>query len=266
MPNWCENKMTIRHTDPSMIKRARDAWMDHRFLKDFIPIPQELCIVAGRVGADDNPEQVLLVAQQESNQKKYGYQDWYTYCVNEWGTKWDIGYDEGEGNAPYNENQAEFTVRYNSAWSPPEAACFKLVAMGFDITNYYYEPGMGFCGVFKDGEDHQYSTGEAPKEIQEMFSFDVPEVDLTRDELINKLLQDDIKGTMDDLKCSIEAMAMNGVTGYKDMSDEELKEEFINRELHENEDSGFTAEKFESIEDLGEDGEIVAPSMFNADK
>jgi len=59
---------------------------------------------------------------------------------------------------------------------------------------------------------------------------------------------------------------MNGVTGYKDMSDDELKEEYINRGLHENEDSGFTAEKFESIEDLGEDGEIVAPSMFNADK
>jgi len=217
-----------------MIKRARDAWMDRRFLKEFIPIPQELAIVSGRVGADDNPEQMLLVAQQEANLKKYGYQDWYTYCVNEWGTKWDIGYQE-DWNEPCDESETTFTVQYNSAWSPPEAACFKLVAMGFDVTNYYYEPGMGFCGVFKGGEDHQYSTGEAPKELQEVFDFDVPEVNLTRDELINKLLQDDIKGTIDDLKSCIEAMAMNGVTGYKDMSDEELKEEFINRELHEQE-------------------------------
>lgn len=234
MPNWCENRLTISHSDPSMIKRARDAWMDRRFLKEFIPIPQELTIVSGRVGADDNPEQMLLVAQQEANLKKYGYQDWYTYCVNEWGTKWDIGYQE-DWNEPCDESETTFTVKYNSAWSPPEAACFKLVAMGFDVTNYYYEPGMGFCGVFKDGEDHQYSTGEAPKELQEVFDFDVPEVDLTRDELINKLLQDDIKGTIDDLKSCIEAMAMNGVTGYKDMSHEELKEEFINRELHEQE-------------------------------
>ena len=234
MPNWCENRLTISHSDPSMIKRARDAWMDRRFLKEFIPIPQELTIVSGRVGADDNPEQMLLVAQQEANLKKYGYQDWYTYCVNEWGTKWDIGYEE-DWNEPCDESETTFTVKYNSAWSPPEAACFKLVAMGFDVTNYYYEPGMGFCGVFKDGEDHQYSTGEAPKELQEVFDFDVPEVNLTRDELINKLLQDDIKGTIDDLKSCIEAMAMNGVTGYNDMSDEELKEEFINRELHEQE-------------------------------
>lgn len=234
MPNWCENRLTISHSDPSMIKRARDAWMDRRFLKEFIPIPQELAIVSGRVGADDNPEQMLLVAQQEANLKKYGYQDWYMYCVNEWGTKWDIGYQE-DWNEPCDESENSFTVKYNSAWSPPEAACFKLVAMGFDVTNYYYEPGMGFCGVFKDGEDHQYSTGQAPEEIQEVFDFDVPEVDLTRDELINKLLQDDIKGNLDDLKTCIEHMAMCGVTGYKDMTEDQLKEEYINRGLHEEE-------------------------------
>lgn len=235
MPNWCENKMTIKHQDPLMIKRARDAWMSGQFLSEFIPIPNDLKIVSGRVGADDNPEQVLLVSQQFINKAQHGYIDWYAFSTNEWGTKWDIGYHKDEDNGPYNENQAEFTVRYNSAWSPPEAACFKLVAMGFDVTNYYYEPGMGFCGVFKDGEDHQYSTGEAPKELQEVFDFDVPEVNLTRDELINKLLQDDIKGTINDLKSCIEAMAMNGVTGYKDMSDEELKEEYISRGLHEQE-------------------------------
>jgi hypothetical protein len=220
-----------------MIKRARDAWMDRKFLREFIPIPHELEIVAGRVGGDDNPDQVLLVAQQAANQKKYGYQDWYSYCINEWGTKWDIGYDNGEDNAPYNENQAEFTVRYNSAWSPPEAACFKLVAMGFDITNYYYEPGMGFCGVFENGADTTYSTGQAPEEIQEQFGFDVPVIELTRQELIDKLLNDDVSNwsNIEDLKNYVEHTAMNGVTGYKDMTEDQLKEEYINRGLHEQE-------------------------------
>jgi hypothetical protein len=220
-----------------MIKRAKDAWMDRRFLKDFIPIPHELCITAGRVGGDDNPEQVLLVAQQEANQKKYGYQDWWSFCVNEWGTKWDIGYDEGEDNKPYDESETQFTVRYNSAWSPPEAACFKLVAMGFDITNYYYEPGMGFCGVFKDGADTTYGTGQAPEEIQEQFGFDVPVIELTRQELIDKLLNDDVSNwsNIEDLKNYVEHTAMNGVTGYKDMTEDQLKEEYINRGLHEQE-------------------------------
>lgn len=234
MPNWCENKLTISHPDPSMIKRARDAWMEHRFLKEFIPIPQDLHIVSGRVGGDDHPDQVLLVAQQTSNLAKHGYQDWYSYCVNEWGTKWDIGYHEHEGNEPFDESDTQFSVKYLSAWSPPEAACFKLVAMGFDITNYYYEPGMGFCGVFKDGDDHQYSTGAAPEEIQEMFGIEV--VDLTREELIDKLLKDDVnEESMSALKAQIEALVMCGVTGYKDMSDEELKDEYISRGLHEQE-------------------------------
>jgi hypothetical protein len=220
-----------------MIKRAKDAWMDRRFLRDFIPIPHELEIVSGRVGGDDNPDQVLLVAQQETNKKKYGYEDWYSYCINEWGTKWDIGYDNGEDNAPYDESETQFTVRYNSAWSPPEAACFKLVAMGFDITNYYYEPGMGFCGVFKDGADTTYGTGQAPEEIQEQFGFDVPVIELTRQELIDKLLNDDVSNwsNIEDLKNYVEHTAMNGVTGYKDMTEDELKEEYINRGLHEQE-------------------------------
>ena len=211
--------------------------MDHRFLRDFIPIPQELSIVSGRVGDDDDPDQVLLVAQQTANQTKYGYQDWYMYCVNEWGTKWDIGYNEGEDNKPYDESETGFTVRYNSAWSPPEAACFKLVAMGFDITNYYYEPGMGFCGVFKDGADTTYSTGEAPEEIQEQFGFDVPVIELTRQELIDKLLNDDVSNwsNIEDLKNYVEHTAMNGVTGYKDMTEDQLKEEYISRGLHEEE-------------------------------
>jgi len=234
MPNWCDNKMTIRHADPAMLKRARDAWMTGMFLNEFIPVPSELKIVAGRVGADDNPEQVLLVAQQEENKKKFGYQDWWTFCVSEWGTKWDVGYRE-DWNTPFDETENSFTVKYQSAWSPPEAACFKLVTMGFDITNYYYEPGMGFCGVFKDGEDTTYSTGQAPEELQEMFDFDVPKVDLTRDELIEKLLDDDLQGTIEDLKARIGAMLMNGTTGYNDMSHDELKEVYIDRGLHEEE-------------------------------
>jgi hypothetical protein len=94
---------------------------------------------------------------------------------------------------------------------------------------------MGFCGVFEDGDDTTYSIGQAPEEIQEQFGFDVPEVTLSRDELIQKLLDDDTQGTISDLKLAIETMALNGVTGFKDMTDDQLKEEYINRGLHEQE-------------------------------
>ena len=235
MPNWCENKMTIRHTDPSMIKRARDAWMSGQFLSEFIPIPNDLKIVSGRVGADDNPEQVLLTAQYRANEEKYGYKDWWDFCISEWSTKWDVGYNKDQENNPYDETQNSFTVNFDSAWAPPTSAFHKLVAMDFDIEAYYHEPGMGFCGSFKDNVDTTYGTGEATKELQEIFNFDVPEVTLTKDQLVSKLLQDDTRGTMDELKSSIEDMSMNGVTGYKDMTEDQLKEEYISRGLHEEE-------------------------------
>mgnify|MGYP000256357015 CR=1 FL=1 len=36
-----------------------------------------------------------------------------------------------------------------------------------------------------------------------------------------------------DLKNYVEHTAMNGVTGYKDMTEDQLKEEYISRGLHE---------------------------------
>ena len=225
--------MTLRHTDPAMLKRARDAWMSGNFLNEFIPIPEDLKIVSGRVGDDTNPEQVLLVSQQATNKAKHGYQDWYSFCVNEWGTKWDIGCRDG--NVPYDETEISFSVKFESAWSPPEAACFKLVAMGFDITNYYYEPGMGFCGVFEDGEDHTYNTMEAPKDIKKMFGIDLYEIHLTKEELVDAIVAYDIKEAKDtklDFEDLLIGCYKNGNTGYNEMSIDELKQEYIDRDLH----------------------------------
>lgn len=233
MPNWCENKMTLRHTDPAMLKRARDAWMSGNFLNEFIPIPEDLKIVAGRVGGDTDPEQVLLVSQQATNKAKHGYQDWYSFCVNEWGTKWDIGCRDG--NEPYDETDISFTVNYESAWSPPEAACFKLVKMGFEVTNYYYEPGMGFCGVFEDGDDACYNINEAPPDLKEMFGIDILEINLDKNELIEAIVDYDIKEAKDtglDFEDLLRTCYKDGNTGYIQMSHDELKQEYIDRELH----------------------------------
>ena len=84
MPNWCNNYLELTHDDPEMITRARKAFAEGRLLDEFASVPKDLHIVAGRVGADDNPEQIALEAAEKSNQEKYGYKDWYDYCINEW--------------------------------------------------------------------------------------------------------------------------------------------------------------------------------------
>ena len=82
MPNWCNNSVEIYHEDPAMIERARTAFNDGRLLDEFIPVPKDLHIVAGRVGDDSDEAQKKLLEDTERNLKVHGYGNWYDYCVN----------------------------------------------------------------------------------------------------------------------------------------------------------------------------------------
>ena len=153
MPNWCNNTLTLEHENPAMIARAKAAFLNGRLLDEFIPVPADLQIVAGSVG--DPVEQAKLVEQTELNRVTHGYGNWYDFCVNEWGTKWDVGGDDGV----LNDIDGGIIVSFDSAWAPPCAAYEKLTEMGFKILAMYYEPGMAFAGVWEDGSDDYYEYG-----------------------------------------------------------------------------------------------------------
>ena len=153
MPNWCNNSVEIYHDDPKMIERVRTAFNDGRLLAEFIPIPQSLKIVAGCVGDPD--EQKKLEEDTARNREVHGYGNWYDYCVNEWGTKWDVGAD---GN-PAQDIPGGLMLGFESAWAPPCGAYEKLTEQGFRIRAMYFEPGMAFAGVWEDGFDDYYEYG-----------------------------------------------------------------------------------------------------------
>ena len=60
MPNWCNNTVTISHPDTAKLEALASAVKEGNFLKHIIPIPEDLNIVAGRVGDDGNPDQIEL--------------------------------------------------------------------------------------------------------------------------------------------------------------------------------------------------------------
>ena len=155
MPNWCDNTVTLEHTDPAMIERAKKAFAEGKFLEEFIPVPASLHIVSGRVGDKDSPEQIALEAQEEANRKAHGYATWYDFCVNEWGTKWDVGAD---GN-PAQDIPGGLMLGFDSAWAPPIQAYEKLIDMGFRIRAMYYEGGMAYAGIFDENGDDYYDYG-----------------------------------------------------------------------------------------------------------
>jgi hypothetical protein len=132
-----------------MIQRAFDALERGEFLQEFIPVPDQLMIVAGCVG--DPVEQAKLEADTARNVEELGYGNWYDYCVGEWGTKWDVG---EQGCSDVHPEGKMLHAHFDSAWSPPVNAYEKLVDMGFRVEAMYYEPGMGYAGTYSDGYDN----------------------------------------------------------------------------------------------------------------
>ena len=169
MPNWCNNNLTLTHEDPAMIQRAADALQRGEFLQEFCPVPEDLQIVAGRVG--DGDEQRELERKTAENLEKYGYGNWYDYCVAEWGTKWDVGC---EGSTDVHPDGKMLHTYFDSAWSPPIGAYEKLEALGFGVNAMYYEGGMNYAGVYSDGGDEELNLeGMGADEIEQNY----PELD-----------------------------------------------------------------------------------------
>lgn len=165
MPNWCDNTLEVSHEDPKMITRLKEAFIAGRLCDEFIPIPAEL-----RETTAPNRDEAKVV---ESLIEKYGAADWYDFCVNNWGTKWDVGgeycYIDGDDKS--------VSMSFESAWSPPTGLYVKLEELGFNVRAMYYEPGMAFAGIYEDAYDETFNLegtadeveAEIPKELDEAF-------------------------------------------------------------------------------------------------
>ena len=173
MPNWCSNHITVRGGQQSEINRLADAFSNGGLCQAVVPCPAELLdTTSGFLG--DPVEQAALEAKTTANIEKYGYGNWYDFQVANWGTKWDVTCDSVEIDC----DGLGFSGTFDSAWSPPITVCEALVEQGFEVTLYYYEPGMGFVGKWEDGCDdcYEYSSStsatvraEIGDELDDMF-------------------------------------------------------------------------------------------------
>ena len=166
MPNWCSNNLVLTHEDPAMIQRAYDALERGEFLSEFIPVPEQLKIVAGMVS--DEVEQAKLEADTKRNLEELGYGNWYDYCVGEWGTKWDCG---EQGASDIHPGGKMLHTSFDSAWSPPVNAYEKLMDMGFGVEAMYYEGGMCYAGTWSNGcDDYVDLSGMSADDIEQNYA------------------------------------------------------------------------------------------------
>ena len=129
MPNWCMNRLTVSHDDPAMMERFVKAYNEGKLCNEFVPLPEDIG------------------------------DDWYGWRVDNWGTKWDVGADVGTEKEEWYGLKAtvvgnEATCSFDSAWAPPVPVYHELVELGYRVHASYFEPGMGFCGIYNDGHDN----------------------------------------------------------------------------------------------------------------
>lgn len=161
MPNWCSNHITVRGTNSAEIDRLAKALAEGEFCNAVIPTPKDLTdTVSGFVGED---QRAAHEAQMARNIELYGHKDWYSFQTANWGTKWDVSCDSVE----IDDDGLGFSGTFESAWAPPLGVAAALVEQGFEVTLYYYEPGMAYCGKFEDGSDDYYEySGENSKTVR----------------------------------------------------------------------------------------------------
>jgi len=191
MPNWCNNSVTINAPKPVIdeIKRILSS-EDEGLLNWMRPLPED----------------------QKEN--------WYDWCVSNWGTKWDI--HEAFVGDDTEEDSIQFS--FDSAWAPPTKAYERLEEQGFAVSAMYYEPGMAFAGRYEDGCDDYYEYGDMsaddvenmlPNDIDEYFGIsegirdwaeseeeDVPEID---DEEAARAALDELKADYEKLMAEEES-------------------------------------------------------------
>ena len=87
------------------------------------------------------------------NKKKYGYADWYDWCCNNWGTKWNAC-----NVSISNESATSLTYDFDTAWSEPTPVLQALsekypnVDISTDANYEDPEPWVTFTTTFKGGK------------------------------------------------------------------------------------------------------------------
>lgn len=96
------------------------------------------------------------------NLDKYGHQDWYSWSIANWDTKWNAY----EGAVSMNNN--ELLITFDTAWSQPTSVIVELASLypEVKIRHCYIDEGGGFAGTT------HYAKSNWIKDIDENTEFE----------------------------------------------------------------------------------------------
>ena len=153
MPNWVYNGLTIEGNPDSVNKLVEQ--MNTPFTRNETLYPSPIfsfwnIIKPTDLEAYDNqPDRTLPIAEQ----LKFEGNDWYSWNVRNWGTKWDVAVSSDEkypdtymeGPTPNGDNSVVY-YRFNTAWGVAEPALAELSSQYPELLftlSYEEETGWG---------------------------------------------------------------------------------------------------------------------------
>ena len=168
MPNWCSNRVTVWSDNTSDMQEFKELVKGENgrpfSFNSIIPMPEELHTVQSpvRIMTEEEIEEykkkhsdsewmigTLPITQEYSDEldAKYGDNNWYDWCINNWGVKWDCA----DGTITEEFADLELTYRFDTPWGPPQEIYNSLEARfpKIHIQWFWDEPGMEQAGYLK---------------------------------------------------------------------------------------------------------------------
>lgn len=205
MPNHCQNTLTVRGDKKVVEKFIKDITVGtHEFsdvqneaglpvldLNTLYPVPEELQNTQSPPNICEGEEYEKAVADYEKSKEennryglfsrpitpdesdslidKYGTNNWFDWCVSEWGSKWgayDIYLFEEDDTK---DGEKIIVLGFTSAWSPP-IHLIERISENYQELHFrldYYEGGCFFCGT------HEVKKGRVLSECYHEDDMDV---------------------------------------------------------------------------------------------
>ena len=160
MPNYCNNNIVITGPNSVIDKIEKIANGDKGdLLQYFYPMPKALEDTTAPLQKDATKEEK---AKAKENLKKYGYDNWYDWRVENWGTKWDIMEFYNINRKEIGEDESEISLGFDTAWAPALGAYERFIDENSNcsLKAYYYEPGCDFMGEWDNGMDSCFEVAK----------------------------------------------------------------------------------------------------------
>jgi hypothetical protein len=177
MPNWCENKLTIRGNKEDLFN----------FLKKHYVVAKEFCCddyldfntIIPEPKTPEECESPYVIPKGEDrhlvHEPGYEWFDWYNWHCDKWGTKWNsTGASTCEPEAILSENLTEIVIWFDTAWSPCRPIINKLIEMypNLKFDYCFFEPGCWFGGRITYSDDDVYYEEDYDNDELKQFSID----------------------------------------------------------------------------------------------